>query len=685
MKKVKQVPLDISKNINSFIFASKFFEITFYNNNKDIEYYIDSDQEMLQLLENKGYLFEYDVFLPFDFIDCGGKMGYSFTKRNMDIKQSSLNLDYKTIIELLNAYPNEAIQISIHYKDEISNVSKRKIQLLERHNKITMHPILIEIMNARDLYEVTIQTTSISLMTQLQQKYQLVNNHLSPIQELTHCYSMNDLELDLLPKQENMAHTPQVNLNQIFEENNATNIIHHIDAIKLGKDKDNIDVGIHLNDFIFDVGIFGASGSGKGNVLFKILQQVHNQVPFLVIAPKGELSALSQKYNDIYVYDPTKYLPLNIFKIPNNQTLQEYLPHLKELLTILLELDESPSAKSFVSDALQKTYYLHNYSMKSTWEQGNPFSIRDFALVLEETIKQSKYAKNEKNNFLQIMNNRLSNCLDLTSVFDDVHCIDIKELLSKNTVIDLKNTPKEMMILVMKILLFLVIQHIKKQETARQLKNLIIIDEAHNLFGKEDDYFDHTFADELFELRSFGCGFIISDQRMATLKSSVLDNLSQTINGRLVRGDEEYFFESKNYNEKQKEMMSILPTGMYALKVRATTLDYAPALIHPIIFKNENVIDDYIHQAPKITYKQQSQPYSHCIHCKSKELCLHHESLKEYARNLIYRYNYKNMTKEDKIKVIVHEIKNNHPFDMLDIKDCCMCIYELTKWEERRG
>ena len=683
MKRILQVPLQLNENINSFLLASPFFEFTLWNTQEGIQYYIHCDQEMLQLLENKGYRFE-EAELSMDFIDCGGRMGYNFTKRNIETKQSKLELDYKDFVELLNEYPDQAIRIKIEYKNEISLATKRRIQLLERNNKITMNPILQETMNINDLYEVTIQTTSFSLMNSLQQNYHLVNNHLSQLDEITHCYSSKDLEINLLPKQENSIQTPQVNLNQMFEENNATNIIHHIDSIFLGKDKNYMDTGIHMNDFLFDVGVFGASGSGKGNILFKMLEQFHNKVPFLVIAPKGELSNLSQRYKDIQVYDPTKYLPLNIFMIPKNQTLQEYLPHLKELLTILLELDESPSAKSFVSDAIKKTYYLHNYTMQSTWDKGTPFSIRDFALILEETIKQSQYAKNEKNNFLQIINNRLSNCLDLSTVFDDVNCMNIEELLRKNTIIDLKNTPKEMMILVMKILLFLVIQHIKKQEPVKQLKNLIVIDEAHNLFGKEDDYFDHTFADVLFELRSFGCGFVISDQRMSTLKENVLDNLSQTINGRLVRGDEEYFFESKNYDQKQKEMMSVLPTGMYALKVRATTLPYAPALIHPVIIQNENIIDEYIHQSNVVTYKLQHQPYSHCANCKSKELCLYNEELREFARSLIYKYNYKNMSKEDKIKVIVHELKNKE-FTMLDLKDACMCVYQLTKWEERRG
>ncbi|MGN1344205.1 MAG: ATP-binding protein [Traorella sp.] len=683
MKKIQKVPINTDKILNSLSITSSQFEFFIVKKYHGFEYYIDVDDIFLKLLESKGYeLIESSEIFDCCF-DCGGKMGYDIYQKDILFQSSKLHIQVEELIQLLKGYPDETtikIKISNH---NMTKHFKRKLQLLIQKNKINNSQTLMNYMEGIQYYKIEILTNQLQLKNQLTQHFNLVDNQLHMIDDCTHFYRENEFEVDLFPTFFHEENTPFVNLHHLFEENISLDIIQQKDKLILGKNKDGEEIGLSLNDLLLDVGIFGASGCGKGNLLFLMLSQLYGQIPFFVIAPKGELPNLKSKYEDIEIYDPMVYCPLNIFKIPTNKTLREYLPLLKEIMVILLQLDEAPSAQALVQEAIRKTYYKFGYELSSTWEMGNPFSMRDFALILKEAIQNSHYAKNEKGNILQILMNRISNCMELEQVFDDIHCLDFHECLNKNIIIDLKQTPPMMSKLMMKIMTILLMDEIKTRPSiSNKLQNILLIDEAHNLFGQKDDYFDQQFSNDLYELRSLGCGFVCCDQRMSLLESSILDNLTHIINGKMILSDASIFFKNKAHDFLKAQIMSTLPTGTYALQVKGTTLKNKLPMLHPILFTSENVIDDYL-EIPSYKYSTKNNGvklYSRCINCKSNKQCHNQSYLRDIAHRIRYHSDFDKLSKEDKIKTIVQELKSLN-FEKIDMVDTINCVNFLLAYK----
>ena len=684
MKKIINVPLNKNQALNTLVLGSDEFNFVIKKGKYGFEYYLDTNNVFLDIIQHHGYILE-DADIDLEgFVDCGGKIGYDFFYKDLVMNPFPIHIQVKELLEILKGYPNDsAIHLRIKFENRMSEASKRKLQLLLNKNKITYSKPLDDYMQAIQFYKVEIRTNHLQLKEQLSKHFNLVFNQLQTLNECTHNYKESEIKLDIFPELYNEENTPYVNLYNLFDNNTSLDIIKQPNKIILGKDKYNEDIGLTINDLLLDVGIFGASGCGKGNLIFSILSQLYGKIPFFVIDPKGEIPNLKNKYQDIKIYDPMVYCPLNIFKIPTGKRLREYLPVLKEIMTMILQLDEAPSAQALVQEAIRKTYYKFNYELNSCWEDGNPFSMRDFSMILKDAIQNSNYAKNEKSNIMQILMNRIANCMDLEQVFDDIHCIDFNQCIKENVIIDLKQTPKEMMGLVMKIILIMMMNEIKNRpSTSNKLQNVLLIDETHNLFGHEDDYFDITFSNSLYELRSLGCGFICCDQRMNLFKASLLDNLTHIINGQLLLCDLPIYFADKEYDNRSTQIMTKLPTGTFSLQVRGTTLKNQVPMLHPVIFKTENIIDEYLNDDSYIHVESSfgSKLYSRCINCKSNSICHNQQRLRDIAHSVFYHYDYHKLSKEEKIQAISNEIQRLG-IKKIEFADAINCINFLLHYQ----
>ena len=101
MKKIVQVPIHPDKILNLLALGNSYFEFLIYKRKTGLEYYIEIDDIFKNIIESKGYVLE-EMNLDLEgFIDCGGKLGYDFSQRDIVINPKPNHIQLEELIEIL--------------------------------------------------------------------------------------------------------------------------------------------------------------------------------------------------------------------------------------------------------------------------------------------------------------------------------------------------------------------------------------------------------------------------------------------------------------------------------------------------------------------------------------------------------------------------------------------------------
>lgn len=650
MMNLKKLALNVDDDLNQIIICNPT-TVIYKKVNNNYQYYVDSSETLLHLLKKKGYEIEESKDEFITNYDVGGNFCFDRILRY----NKQIELNWEILIGLLK---DDGDTIRIDLKPD--KLSDRQSQIVNMLNCKPLYCPNADLSEGypENLIRVSIKTSSENLAQLVRNHLGLIQNNHNKYRELGNYYAQKNCTFNIMPTFKSIAGTPYASLNSLFEENNDLSIIKQQTKIVLGRDNKNEEVGLVPNDLLLHMAVFGASGSGKSSILFNLVNQIWSKYPLLIIDPKGEFKNMKQRYRNFKVYDPTLYYPINIFRIPQADTLEKYIALLKEILNILLCLHDLPAIQDLVEKAIRITYEKFGYSLSSTYDQGTPFKMSDFSLVLHDCILKSKYAPNEKSNVFQIITSRLNRCLQMEHVFGCGESINFHEILNReNVIIDLAQTPPEMRSLLMKITVILATYEIKKNGScSNQLKNVIIVDEAHVLFGNNDKYFDCEFVNDVHEMRSRGTSLIMVDQRMKKLESSLLDCFTYQINGRLLPCDRELFFNNERYDLTKAKIMGSLPTGVFAFQAKGTTLRNMTPILNPLVINTENVIDYYLERNKEVEYEKKNTSYKKCNTCKLKDTCKLQKTMEIIADNIKNKVNYTQLDKKEKIHVIQNEL-----------------------------
>ena len=202
--------------------------------------------------------------------------------------------------------------------------------------------------------------------------------------------------------------------------------------------------------------------------------------------------------------------------------------------------------------------------------RGKRFNIRDFALCFKRTFERHGYVGEAKN----VGTAGLLRLVSMTNLFDNYYSVPIGDLLSKPTVIELaaiQNKAEKSFL--MALLLLNISSYIDSNYVGDgTLRNIVLIEEAHNLLATSDAGEDggaqpNAVAQELIknmlaEKRAQGLGIVIADQSPEKVGGDVIKLTNIKLGFNLAeKNDKDIFANSTNMDARQVERMTQLVEG----------------------------------------------------------------------------------------------------------------------------
>lgn len=290
--------------------------------------------------------------------------------------------------------------------------------------------------------------------------------------------------------------------------------------------------------------ITGRTTTGKTTTVKKVLVELHKQgIPFLVMeAAKKEYARLLEHVPAIKVYTSgVDGVPLRINPLqPEDGTLIEN--HVQAVVRAITAMNgsEHPIPEAY-EGVLKQTYqkFGWHYGSMAYQDSRKPFpTFQDVLDNVDEYIqKHGQYGPEVRMNLTAALKIRTEHQSSgaLGDLFSSPQGLTVKELLSAPAVIELADFSEQSVAFLMNIILFKIQCYLSTQPESRELRRVIVVEEAHNIFRKtlsEDSpraLNNHSFEKMLAEVRASGTGMIISDQRPSIMSSGVIANTAVKI------------------------------------------------------------------------------------------------------------------------------------------------------------
>lgn len=456
--------------------------------------------------------------------------------------------------------------------------------------------------------------------------------------------------------------------------------------IQIGKlitnDSAQIIIGCSEKAFTKHALVVGTPGSGKTTFSVNLLLQFARKgIPFLAIEPtKSEYRAMIEAIPDLRIFTPgnnavSPYI-INPFIPPKGIRIEQYIPSLASAFKAAFSM---PSPLDMIFLKAIRTCYIQ-YGWKDYSMLGDSdvqlFGLYEFILVFKKLMENTNYSKEVRGNIESAGLLRLSNLIEQNSnIYDTIHTVPIEDLLTAPTVLELNSIDNaEQKALIMALLLINICIYTKHNQTGDgELKNAILIDEAHVLLGGSSSNGGEgspdsqgatikALQDMIAEIRSYGTSIIIADQSPTKVSREVVANTDIKVSFRLVQSvEKELIADSTNMDEEAKANLSKLRPG--EAYVYYSQLD-APQMVRTEDIREKegirlSVPDKEV--AERSTYwdshKELLRPYAECCYCSQcKATCdFNIRSNAEFiANSALSRYRGEIKSIEDFRKCIYH-------------------------------
>ncbi len=342
---------------------------------------------------------------------------------------------------------------------------------------------------------------------------------------------------------------------------------------------DQVRIGAPMKAFTRHGLIVGTPGTGKTTFSVDMLLQFYEKgIPFLAIEPtKTEYRAMIDAIEDLQIFTPgnSAVSPFlcNPFLPPRDITVEKYIPSLVSAFQAAFSMP-SPLDMIFLS-AVRAAYT--KYGWKNSSKAGDPdvslFGLYEFILCFKEIVANSGYSGEVRSNLQSGGTLRLMNLLEQNaSIYDTIHTVPLDDLLSRPTVLELNAIEnQEQKALLMALLLISICTHTKQnQKGDGELKNIILMDEAHVLLaGKSradgasgQDTTVRALQNMIAEIRSYGTGILIADQSPTAVSRPIVANTDIKVSFRLVQGEEKAALaDSTGMTDNQRQHLGRLGVG----------------------------------------------------------------------------------------------------------------------------
>lgn len=358
------------------------------------------------------------------------------------------------------------------------------------------------------------------------------------------------------------------------------------DNIKFGTLVSNetarITIGCPEKSFTKHALIVGTPGSGKTTFSVNLLLQFAKKgIPFLAIEPtKAEYRAMIDAIPNLQIFTPgnnsVSPFIINPFIPPRGIRVEQYIPSLASAFKAAFSMP-SPLDMIFLK-AIRACYIKYGWKDYSKLGDSDVtiFGLHEFILEFKKLLENTNYSKEVRGNLESAGLLRLTNLIEQNSnIYDTINTVPIEDLLTAPTVLELNSIDNaEQKSLIMALLLINICIYTKHNQLGDgELKNVILIDEAHVLLGggssaSADGSPDSQAAtikalqDMIAEIRSYGTSIIIADQSPTKVSREVVANTDIKISFRLVQSvEKELIADSTNMDENAKSNLSRLKPG----------------------------------------------------------------------------------------------------------------------------
>ena len=340
---------------------------------------------------------------------------------------------------------------------------------------------------------------------------------------------------------------------------------------------------LNLNDFTSHVLVTGATGSGKTNTVMNLIKGVHTAgIPTLIVEPsKKEYWKLAADMRDLKIYsfgrdaEPLRINPL----IPETGTV--IANHIDAVMSAFAGAFDMEEPTRLALDGLLKYAYeqcgwsLDDFACMPRSGMGNKRypKIQDLLFWLPEYVNRNlPYGDEVRQNILGSLMNRLNmlNSGVIGAAVNSEQPVSGKDLCSGSVLVELDDLSLDVKPFVAMLIMIKADQYLRKGNSSSELKNLIVLEEAHNIFanvsgnrvGRAADQASRFFSNMLSQIRAYGTGIIIADQGASQINDMAVSNTKVKIIHRIVDGNDiEKVSFALNLTNIQKRVFPALATG----------------------------------------------------------------------------------------------------------------------------
>ena len=353
----------------------------------------------------------------------------------------------------------------------------------------------------------------------------------------------------------------------------------------MGKTLEKSKVNLDLESLTMHTFISGATGSGKSNTIYHLLNKLMiEDINFMVIEPaKGEYKRVLGHLEDVKVFGTnpnlTELLHINPFRFPKEIHVLEHIDRLIEIFNVCWPMYAAMPA--ILKEAIIQSYKKCGWDLDLSVNLENDNFFPTFVDLLEElknVIKLSEYSEEIKANYIGSLTTRVKSLTNgLNGQIFSSNEIDNEILFDTNVIVDLSRVgSQETKSLLMGILVMRLSEH--RMSTSKisniKLHHVTVLEEAHNILRAKNlassvegsnvaEKAVEMISNAIAEMRTYGEGFIIADQSPSAVDMSAIRNTNTKIIMRLPEeNDRKMAGKSAALKEEQINEIARLPKGV---------------------------------------------------------------------------------------------------------------------------
>jgi len=342
--------------------------------------------------------------------------------------------------------------------------------------------------------------------------------------------------------------------------------------------------GIHIDVLRKHFSLFGLPGVGKTTSVINILLQLNKKgIPFMVIeSAKSEYrvlkkfkkhpnKAIRKLAKELVVYtlgnEEVSPLRFNPFEIPPGVGVDEHIENILACFKAVIPV-ASGSLPALIGEALENIY-------EKFPNRDKPPVMSDLVLEVEKVLSSKSYSKDTCSDIQTAIQVRLGELTKRNTgkIFQCRKGINITNLMKIPSILEMDRLSAEQKCVLTLFKLNSIRENLKTSDPCPSgLRYAVVIEEAHNIFGKSNTNASEEIADPkgavaeyiskmLVELRSLGVAIILSDQHPSSLDCAATKSVGSKMGLRTVyRVDRQILGDSMLLEEfEMLDMARMLP------------------------------------------------------------------------------------------------------------------------------